>query len=260
MEVRSCTSRRQSAQACRSRCWRLESIGNTLEITAPIAIARRRHCRAVRLRTVVFIGVSPAEEEALLRKLANRVEGRLDSPIVAVSEIEIGTSTKISGDLITVRGLSPSFFAIIADALAKNVALSFDEAEVEKVLEVLEPFTDDLADSGGPPRNRRQMLRTVGHALRIHHRLIERVEVETRPDLLRDDDEINRLHEELADAFHLKKRAQSLSRKLEVIEVTTTALTELIDAQREMRVELLIVILIAIEIGIWLYELFFGRG
>jgi uncharacterized Rmd1/YagE family protein len=104
------------------------------------------------------------------------------------------------------------------------------------------------------------MLRTVGHALRIHHRLLERVEVDERPDLLPDEHEINRLHERLSDTFHLKKRAKSLSHKLEVIEVMTTALSELIDAQREIRVELLIVLLIAVEIAIWLYELFVERG
>ena len=209
---------------------------------------------------VVLIGVSRAEEEALLQDLADRIEGQLDSPVVSQSEIEVGTSAKVSADLIAVRDLSPSFLAVVADALAKNVALTFEEAEVEKVLMVLEPFADDLADSGRLPRSRQRMLRTVGHALRIHHRLLERVEVEERPDLLPDEHEINRLHECLADAFHLKKRAKSLSRKLDVIEVMTAALTELIDAQREIRVELLIVLLIAVEIAIWLYELFVERS
>lgn len=209
--------------------------------------------------TVVLIEVSRAEEEALLQTLGDRIEGRLDTPFVSRSEIEIGTSPGISGDLIKVRGLSPSSLTVIADALAKNVALSFEEAEVGRVLEVIEPFSDDLADSGRLPRNRRRMLRTIGQALRIHHRLIERVEVEEKPDLP-DDAEVNHLHKALADAYHLRKRAKSLSHKLEVIEVMTTALAELIDAQRETRIELLIVLLIAVEIAIWLYELVFERG
>lgn len=210
--------------------------------------------------TVVLVDVSRAEEEALLQDVASRIEGPLDSPVVSESEIEFGTSAKVSADLITVRDPSPSFLAVVADALAKNVALTFEEAEVEKVLMVLEPFADDLADSGRLPRSRKRMLRTVGHALRIHHRLLERVEVEELPDLLPDEHEIIRLHEKLADAFRLKKRAESLSRKLDVIEVMTAALTELIDARREIRVELLIVLLIAGEIAIWLYELFVERS
>jgi uncharacterized Rmd1/YagE family protein len=73
-------------------------------------------------------------------------------------------------------------------------------------------------------------------------------------------DETHRLHECLADAYHFKKRAKALSRKLDVIEVMTTALTEMLDAQRELRVESLIVLLIAVEISIYVYDLFLRGG
>lgn len=87
------------------------------------------------------------------------------------------------------------------------------------------------------------------------------MEVEDRPDLLPDDDDdTDRLHEALADADHLKRRAKSLARKLDVIKVMTTELTELIDARREIRVELLIVLLIGVEIAIWIFELLLERA
>lgn len=209
--------------------------------------------------TVVLIGVSAAVEEALLHKLADRVEGRLGAPAMVATEVEIGKSTKISGDVITIREMSAPYLYVVADALAKNAALAFEEEEVRKVLEVLEPFAGDLADTGRLPRNRRRMLRTVGHALRTHHRLIEPVEVEDRPELL-DNGEAGRLHDELAQAWHFKKRAKALSRRLSVIEVMTSALTELIDAQREIRLEALIVLLIAVEISAYFYELFIRAG
>ena len=104
------------------------------------------------------------------------------------------------------------------------------------------------------------MLRTVGHALLTHHRLLERVEVEERPELLPDDGEIGRLHDRLAEAYHFKKRAKALSRKLDAIEVMMTALTELIDAQRGIRLETMIVLLIMLEISVYLYDLFLRPG
>lgn len=210
--------------------------------------------------TVVFIGVSPAAEEAVLHKLADRVEGRLGAPTVVATEVEIGTSAKVSADLVAISDLSAPTLYVVADALAKNAALAFEEEEVRKVLEMLEPFASDLADTGRLPRNRRRMLRTVGQALRTHHRLIERVEVEDRPEQLSDDGEIGRLHDAMAHAWHFKKRAKALSRRLGVIEVMTSALTELIDAQREIRLEALIVLLIAIEMSVYFYELFVRAG
>lgn len=206
--------------------------------------------------TVVFIGASAAEQEAVLKQVEGLIEDRLDTAAVVASEIELGPNTGIAGDRITIKDKSLPSLVAIADALAKNVALAFEEEEVRKLLLALEPFTGDLADSGRLPMNRRRMLRTVGHAFRTHRRLIERVEVEERPDFPPEDGEPRRLSDRLAEAYHLKKRAKSVSRKLDVIEVMTSGLTELINAQRENRVELLIVLLIAIEIGIWVYESF----
>ncbi len=206
--------------------------------------------------TVVFIGASATEQESLLRRIESHIEDRLDVAAVVVSEIELGTSTKVTGDRITINGGSLSSLVAIADALAKNVALAFEEEEVRKLLLALEPFTGDLADSGRLPLNRRRMLRTVGQVFRTHRRLLERVEVEERPDLPPEQGEPGHLWERLAETYHLKKRAKSVSNKLDVIEVMTSALAELINAQRENRVELLIVLLIAIEIAMWIYDSF----
>jgi uncharacterized Rmd1/YagE family protein len=206
--------------------------------------------------TVVFIGISRADEESFVEDIHERIEGRLDTPVVAASTIEIGTSTDVESNLIKVKELSSSFLVVISDALAKNVALAFEEEEVRQVLVALEPFADTLANSGHLPwYRRRSLMRAVGHALKVHHRLLERVDVKERPSYSADDSEAESLRENLADAFHLKKRTKLLSRKLDVIEVMTTALAELIDVQREIRIELLIALLILVEIVFWLYDI-----
>ena len=125
---------------------------------------------------------------------------------------------------------------------------------------MLEPFADDLADFGRLPRNRRRVLQTVGHALRIHHRLFERVDVDETPALPSSNEEIEILHERLAEAYHFKKRAKALSRKVEAIELMTTAITELLDAQREIRLEVTIILLLVVEITINFIDFFFPPG
>lgn len=203
----------------------------------------------------VLIGTAGAEEAALLQTLRDRIDGRLDAPIVALSEIAIGGSATIRGDIITLKDLGVASIVMVADALARHVAFTFEEREVGGALSVLAPFTDELAGSGRLPRDRRRMLRMVGQVLRTHQRLLERVERDATPDLPADDEDTVRVRKQLADVFHLKKRARSLSRKLDAIEVMTTALTELTDAQREMRVELVIVLLLVVEIAFWLYDI-----
>src|SRR5262249_49497296 len=160
------------------------------------------------------------------------------------------------GGPICVRDLSPPPLIVIADALAKNVALARDEHEVRKVFEVIEPFAAELARSGRSTSNRRQMLRTIGQALLVHQRMSGRIEVEEKPDVLWDNPQVERLYARLADEYELKERAAALARKLRVIEETTHALTDLIDTERSIRLEATIVALIVVEVLIAFYELF----
>ena len=153
-----------------------------------------------------------------------------------------------SGDAIHIKNFSPQRFLIVADALAKTVALGRDEREVNAVFDVVEPFAFELARSGKPPFRRRQMLRLIGQALLAQHRVSGRVAVEEKPDVLWDRPDLERLYARLEDEYELKERAGTLKRKLDVIVETAHALTDIIDADRSTRLELAVVILIVAEL------------
>ena len=229
--------------------------------TNPLAfrVGPSGYCVLFRYGVVVLVGLSPIQEDDLVRGLGNRIGGRFTRVEDEVASIEIDPERDEHigpGGPIVVRDLSPPRLIVIADALAKNVALARDEHEVSKVLEVIEPFAAELARSGRSPSNRRQMLRTIGQALLVHHRMSGRVAVEEKPDVLWDNPQVERLHARLADEYELKERATALSRKLGLIDETTRALTDLIDTERSIRLEATIVVLIVVEVLIAFYELF----
>lgn len=229
--------------------------------TAPLAFKVGASGYAVLFRygVAVLVGLSPVEEDEVLRGLGPRVIGRFARAEEESAAIEVDQSREEQippGGPIVVRDLSPPRLIVIADALAKNVALARDEREVSKVFEVVEPFAAELARSGRSPSNRRQMLRTIGQALLVRHRISGRVQVEEKPDVLWDNPQAERLHARLVDEYELRERATALSQKLSIIDETTRALTDLIDTERSIRLEATIVILIVVEIVITLYDLF----
>lgn len=228
--------------------------------TAPLAFrANGGYAVLFRYGIVVLIGLTPVQEDELLRGLRPRVIGpfaKTDSES-AVIEINPEQDDQITpGGPINVRDLSAPRLLVVADALAKNVALSRDEREVTRVFEATEPFAAELARRGRFPSNRRQMLRTIGQALLVHHRMSGRIEVEEKPDVLWDHPQFERLHARLVDEYEIKERALGLSRKLRVIDETARALTDIIDTERSVRLEATIVILIVVEILVTFYELF----
>ncbi|HYA72889.1 MAG TPA: RMD1 family protein [Roseiarcus sp.] len=204
-----------------------------------------------RFGVAVMVGLTPLEEEDTLAKLKSRVIGaraRGDDETAVFEIAPEGETPSEGGGPIRIKDLSPPRFLVMADALAKTVALARDEREVNAVFDVIEPFAFQLAHSGRPPFRRRAMLRLIGQALLAQHRVSGRVAVEEKPDVLWDRPDLERLYARLEDEYELKERAGALKRKLDVIVETAHALTDIIDADRATRLEATIVVLIIAEL------------
>jgi uncharacterized Rmd1/YagE family protein len=144
---------------------------------------------------------------------------------------------------------------VIADALSKSVVLARDEREVAAVFELVEPFARQLAEKGRTSGGRRAILRHIGNALLVQHRVSGRVAVTEKPDVVWDRPDLERLYARLEDEYELKERAEALSRKLSVIAETAEVLTDIIDTRRSLRLEIIIVVLIAFELVITGYQI-----
>ena len=81
-------------------------------------------------------------------------------------------------------------------------------------------------------------------------------EVVDKPELLWDHPELELLHARLESEYELGERAAMLDRKLELTARTVRTILELLQNRRTLRVEWYIVMLIVVEIGLSLYEMF----
>lgn len=211
-----------------------------------------------RFGAAVTVGLSPLEEEQLLTQLRSRISGpraRPDDETAALVLSAERDGPVEAGGPIHIQALTPERFLVIADALAKSVALARDEREVNRVFDVIEPFARELAESGQPPFNRRAILRLIGQTLIAQHRVSGRVAVEEKPDVLWDRPDLERLYARLEDEYELKERAGTLKRKLEVIVETAHALTDIMDANRATRLEATVAILIVAELLVSLVQI-----
>ncbi len=229
--------------------------------TAPLAFRVGPSGFAVVFRygVIVQLGLSPLEEDEVLRGLGQRVLAPFAKIEDESTTIEIAPERDdqvTTGGPISLKDLSPARLLVVADVLAKNVALVRDEREVAKGLDLVEPFASRLATQGRAPANRREMLRQIGQALLVRHRMSGRVQVDEKPHVLWDRSDLERLYARLADEYELKERANALRHKLQVIDQTMRALTDIIDTERSVRLEWTIIALIIVEVLIAFYELF----
>jgi len=228
--------------------------------TTPLAFRVNENGVAVLFRygVAVLVGLNALEEEEFLRSLRSRLTGtfaRRDEEI-AVIELAPEREEQIPpGGPICLQSLSPERLILIGEALAKSVVLARHEREVASVFDTTEPFARELAQNGRIRGGRRLILKHIGNARLVRHRVSGPVEVAEKPDVLWDKPHLERLYARLEDEYELKERAESLNRKLAVIAETAQVLTDIIDTKRSLRLELIIVFLILFEVMITVYQL-----
>jgi uncharacterized Rmd1/YagE family protein len=145
---------------------------------------------------------------------------------------------------------------VVSDVLAKSVVLAHDEREVAKVFEIIDPFVRELANSGRTKRNQRGILKLIGDALLLQHNVSGRVAIAEKPDALWDRPDLERLYARLQDEFELEQRVETFNRKLALVAETASTLADMIDTRRSLRLEIIIVLLIAFEIIITFYQIY----
>jgi uncharacterized Rmd1/YagE family protein len=235
----------------------------TLVSSTPVAFRIHAGLAVIfRYGVVVLIGLLPSEEKVLIDTLKPRVIGELSPYEEETAQVQLCNDE--SGEVIQPGG--PIFLAkfsddrllLIADALAKSTSLARDERRVAAVFDVIEPFARALAEQGRTPRRRKRILQLIGNALLVQQRVAGRVAVAEKPDVLWEKPQLDRLYARLEDEYELKERLETLERKLSAISGTANALTDIIDTQRSLRLEIAVVVLIVIEVVIGCIQILAG--
>jgi len=232
---------------------------------APLAIPAGEHGMAVVFRygAVVLFNLQVMEEAAFLISLRSVVGDPHDEPEREETEIFVdpaNTGERVdAGGAIHLREVTAERLIVVADVLAKSVSLDWDEHRVARVFDRIEPVAEALRRRGGSRIAARQLLDHIGDVLITQHRMVGRVQVTEKPELLWERGELERLYLRLQEEYELPERDRALTRKLDLIAQTATTALGLLQARRSLRVEWYIVALIVVEIILTLYEMFIVR-
>ena len=218
---------------------------------------------AFRYGVVVMIGLDPLREDQVLQGILPRVQGALtereEETIQLAARDDLDEGVGPDG-VVRIGALAPDKLLVVADAVAKSAAMALDERRVAKVFDTVEPWARKLSESGRSPSGRRDMIRLIGSALQVQHRVAQRVAVREKPDILWDRPDLERLYARLEDEYELVERSETLARKLDLIGETVTVMTDLIDTERSLRLEAVIVLLILAELALTLFQMFVGAA
>lgn len=214
---------------------------------------------AFRYGAAVLVGLTPAQEADALAKLSadlTHTVSAQEEERVAIALLDAGDEGPSPDGLLCLRTLDLPRVLVVADILAKSVALARYEREIAQVFDTIEPAALAMADTGRIPRARGPLLKLIGSALLAQHRFVGRIAVAEKPDVLWDQPGLERLYARLEDEYEIIERGTLLNGKLTVIGTVAETFTDMIDTARSTRLEILIVVLILAELVIAALELF----
>lgn len=208
-----------------------------------------------RYGVAVMYGLSALEENRLQEELAPYIR----DPLIEIEDESLDIRVKEDAEgfvegFLVLNDLSIQRLQLVAGVLAKSVVLAYYEKTVGATFDQVEPLADQLKSKGRGGTGNKVLLQRIGEILSIQSKMVGRVEVSDKPELLWEYPALERLYQRMEDEYEIKERHIALERKLQLISRATETILDLLQHNRSLRVEWYIVILIVIEILITLLE------
>jgi uncharacterized Rmd1/YagE family protein len=229
---------------------------------SPLTIAAGENGCAVlqRYGAIVLFGLNPIEEAAFINHLQPWISKVFSEPEYEEARIELNPDGKellTENGIVELREFSVERLQIVADILAKSVILSHYETNLASVFDKIEPIAASIKQFGNGRHQGEDILQHIGNTIIIQQTMVGLVEIEGKPEQLWDFPNLERLYLRLEDEYEISERNRVLERKLELISRTAQTVLDLMQHQSGVRLEWYIIILIAIEILLNIYESFF---
>lgn len=207
----------------------------------------------------VFFNCSADIIARFLDGIRYRVEGLKIPPQLVYREeyqLEIDPEREraITNDYAVMESYNQAFIDIICFVIAKSVALERIEERIDAVFDEVEVLIANLA-RGKLDLPDRDMAKLASSILSFKFTSIAHIMVLDKPEITWVDPEADRLYLTMARLFELNPRYQEIKHKSETLLNMTDVFSSLSHARRSARLEWIIIILIAIEIIIYIFEL-----
>lgn len=132
--------------------------------------------------------------------------------------------------------------------LAQSVALDYYHDVSENLLTEIRGFTRDLELKGKLSLGRKNMLKFIGKALNTQNDIADNIYIFDAPDLVWDDEYLDKLHVGLIKHFDLRVRFSEIEYTLRIIEDNLSVFREISHQRESSILEWIIIALILVEV------------
>ena len=161
---------------------------------------------------------------------------------------EDGAEIAFDFDEVVLDKLDEKVIRIVMFNLAQSVALDHYHDVSEGLLTEVKGFANQLELTGKLKISRNNMMRFLGRALNTQNDIAENIYIFDAPELVWDDEYLDKLHRGLIKHFDLRVRFSEVEYTLRIIEDNLTVFREIIHQRESSLLEYIIILLILVEV------------
>lgn len=212
--------------------------------------------------SVVFFN---ALDQDVDREMVRLSEFRAASDTMRISDnfvIEISETgqNKALFDKLEVRALTYDSIKIASVLLAQSTALESYEILIEDLLAKVNKFSRRLEKQGEFLTETEDLIKFIGQCLNTRQEVIANLYIVDSPDEVWENHDLERLFTDLKAVLDIDARYRALEHKIQIIQESIEVIIDLSKSQRQVKLELTIIALIAVEILIFIFSIFLKRG
>jgi required for meiotic nuclear division protein 1 len=199
---------------------------------------------------VVFAGYSEDEMKYAVKTIHSYMRNPLSIWLRDDHDLKVqeGSGLTFDFDELIVGKLDSSVIRIAMFNLAQSVALDYYHQVTENLLAEVKGFANELEVSGRLKISRKNMMRFIGRALNTQNEIAENIYIFDAPDLVWDDEFLDKLHQGLMKHFDLRVRFSEVEYTLRIIEDNLSVFREIIHQRESNLLEYIIILLILVEV------------
>ena len=155
---------------------------------------------------------------------------------------------KISHNKIEINNENPEVLRMIMLNVSQSVTLDYYSDQTEKLLEETNSYTQLLARRGRLIISGRKLKKFIGKTLLLKNRIAENLYIFDSPPETWENEQLDRLHNELKKNFDLQDRFRDVSEGLQIVKDNLELFKDILQYRTSLLLEWIVIILIAVEV------------
>lgn len=199
---------------------------------------------------IVFVGYTEDEMKWSIKSIHGFQKNSITNWLRDDHAIRVQTGSEVlfEFDEVVVDRLDEKVIRITMFNLAQSVALDHYRGVTENILTEVKDFANQLELTGKLKISRKNMMRFLGRALNTQNDIAENIYIFDAPELVWDDEYLDKLHKGLIKHFDLRVRFNEVEYTLRIIEDNLTVFREIIHQRESNFLEYIIILLILVEV------------